>query len=120
MTMSFGCSFVSCWTKSATPSSSWATRHAAPVGRTAMSNQSLATSIPTNTLSRAGDIYSSGRPFLVDTGSLWPRQLCGLYDGIGGATTLSHGLGTRGETACPAISVTYKGERMGRSYSEIP
>ena len=49
MTMSLGCSFASCRTKSAMPSSSWATRHAAPVGRTAMSNQSLATSIPTNT-----------------------------------------------------------------------
>ena len=40
--------------------------------------------------------------------------------GIGGATTLSHGLGNRGETACPAISVTYKGERMGTGGLGLP
>ena len=43
---------------------------------------------------------------MTDYRARWPRQLFGLYDGRGGATTLTSGLlQTQDETVCPAFHI---------------
>ena len=48
-------------------------------------------------------------PILADAGLRWPRQLFGLYDYPIGATTLSDGLLTKGESAYPDLPVNIQG-----------